>query len=88
MLLPNGSRGKHEQRQRRCDWSIDNGNPIARRMGRNKLFSNKQIAHYQNQILRGDPDPTGMRKEVEDKDESLNLQGRIHFYLFEILNLY
>lgn len=43
-------------------------------MAANKLFSNKQIAHYFDQILRGDPDPTGMRKEVENKDESLKLQ--------------
>ncbi|KPM08323.1 hypothetical protein QR98_0068390 [Sarcoptes scabiei] len=27
------------------------------------------------EILRGDPDPTGMRKEVEDKEESLKLQA-------------
>ena len=28
-----------------------------------------------SQVLRGDPDPTGMRKEVEDAEESLKLQA-------------
>ncbi|KAI2803198.1 Transmembrane channel-like protein 3 [Blomia tropicalis] len=31
-------------------------------------------SHFGSGILRGDPDPTGMRKEVENKDESLKLQ--------------